>query len=290
MEHLRQAFREEADELLADLELSLLDLERHPADPELVDRIFRAMHTIKGSSAMFGFDGIAAFSHEVETVLELLRGGRAEVTKELIGVTLQARDRIKAMLNDPDGDGDAGVTQTAGIVASLRALAAAAATDVPVASPSPPAENGTALTCAIRFRPDRDIFKRGLRPLQLLNELRELGPCRVTVHTDDIPPLADLDPELCYLYWDVELPTTQGLDAVHDVFMFVGEDSRVEIVTGVADAPLDAATALPREGAGEAPTENRRQATAKAISSIRVTADKLDQLINLVGELVTVPS
>jgi len=290
MEHFRQTFREEADELLLELELSLLELEQNPADDELIDRVFRAMHTLKGSSAMFSFDDIAAFSHEVETVLDLVRGGKIEVTKELIGLTLLARDQIKAMLRVSVDNGELDVTRTEEIVADFRNLVGTAL-PLPVieeyssSASNQPQDTGISISYSIHFRPDRDIFKRGLNPVQLLNELYALGPCRITAKTDDIPLLAELDPELCYLQWDAMLTTTHEVDAIRDIFMFIGEESSVAIEI------------IPEEG-GEEVRINRpemprpRQAAGfdkrtKAISSIRVAAEKLDHLVNLVGELVT---
>lgn len=300
MEHFRQTFREEADEILAELELSLLELEQNPADEELLDRVFRAMHTLKGSSAMFGFDDIAAFSHEVETVLDLVRDGTTAVTRELIGLTLQARDRIMAMLKGTTGDAAAFAAQTGELVASFRNLAGTDAPPLPAAGccpdePSPTAVCDGEITCSIHFCPDREIFKRGLNPSQLVNELRELGQCQVTVHTHEIPPLPDLDPELCYLSWDVTLTTTHGLNAVHDVFMFIGEESRVVIEVIPAEAaggeggPEPAAPAgIPRHAEAREAGGGRAGQGKEAISSVRVPAAKLDQLVNLVGELVTV--
>src|ERR1017187_7676083 len=97
-ELLRGAYREEATELLAELEIALLELEEKPGDLELVGRVFRALHTIKGSGAMFGFDAIAAFTHEVETVFDSVRMGRLAATPALVGATLAARDHIQALL------------------------------------------------------------------------------------------------------------------------------------------------------------------------------------------------
>ena len=99
-----QAFVEEARELLAELENSLLELEETPDDKELIGSIFRAMHTIKGSGAMFGFDDIAAFTHEVESIYDKVRDGQIPVTKELIDLTLHAKDRIRIMLDGPQSD------------------------------------------------------------------------------------------------------------------------------------------------------------------------------------------
>ena len=92
------AYREEAAELLAELEASLLELEDRPDDRELVGRVFRALHTIKGSGSMFGFEAIAAFTHALETVFDQVRDGRLNVTPELIGATLAARDHIQNLL------------------------------------------------------------------------------------------------------------------------------------------------------------------------------------------------
>ncbi|KJU85904.1 Signal transduction histidine kinase, phosphotransfer (Hpt) region domain protein, partial [Candidatus Magnetobacterium bavaricum] len=114
----REIFTEEANELLAELEISLLELEETPTDEELIGRVFRAMHTIKGSGAMFGFDDIAHFTHEVETAFDMVRTGKMLVTKELMDLTLRARDQIRAML---DGTAvDEAVSNE--IITSLRVL------------------------------------------------------------------------------------------------------------------------------------------------------------------------
>src|ERR1700756_5647644 len=94
-----QTFILEPKELLTELEASLLELEEVPEDAELIGRVFRAMHTIKGSGAMFGFDAIAAFTHEVETVFDMVRNGKLAVTKQMLNLTLRARDNIKALLD-----------------------------------------------------------------------------------------------------------------------------------------------------------------------------------------------
>ena len=119
----RQLFEEEAQELLAELENQLLELEQAPDDKELIGSIFRAMHTIKGSGAMFGFDDIAAFTHEVESVYDKVRDGQIPVTKELINLTLRARDLIKLMLDGlPEGEAGKGLTSSE-IIAGLKGLA-----------------------------------------------------------------------------------------------------------------------------------------------------------------------
>ena len=336
----RQAFKEEAYELLAELETSLLELEERPDDADLIGRVFRAMHTIKGSGAMFGFDDIARFTHEVETVFDLVRNGKLQVTKVLVNLTLAARDQITSMLDNADGGGvDPG--ESAGIIAGLRALTASEAPDAPVASAAPAAaepaqgrgEAGRFVTYRIRFAPAKDIFTTGSNPLNLLAELRELGACSVVAQTGGFPELAELDPEACYVYWDVILTTDQGVNAIRDVFIFVEDDCELkidaiadhdryheqadykklgEILLERGDISLaemqDVLSQQPRFGAlavasgivSEAKVHSalveqqhvkevrQEKNNAEAASSIRVPAERLDVLVNLVGELVTV--
>jgi len=292
IDQFRQAFLDEGEELLAELEIALLELERSPGSSDLVNRIFRALHTIKGSSAMFGFERIAALGHEMETIFSLVRDGGISVSRELIAATLQARDLVREMLRSSPVDGEHDEIRLEEIVIALRRFAGAAArvsvTDEPcLAESGRSLDSGLEIAYAIRFCPDRDIFKRGLNPGQLLKELQELGPCRITVHTDSVPFLADLDPELCYLQWDVMLRTKQGVDAIYDIFMFIGEASTLEISVIQPKEPVGYTMEMPCPVVDPEPEGGRNNPGAKGIANIRVPAEKLDQLVNLVGELVT---
>ncbi|MBI9090442.1 MAG: chemotaxis protein CheA [Desulfobacterium sp.] len=331
----KHAFKEETYELLAELETSLLELEETPDDMEQIGRVFRAMHTIKGSGAMFGFEDIADFTHNVETVFDKVRGGSIQVTRELVNLTLAARDHIKDLL---DEGGDADEIQANGIIAALGKLLVQGNPDEAVAAlpgmtHEEPMVPGPIITCRIRFRPAQDIFASGTNPLLLLNELREFGECIVTAHTEDIPPLKELDPEACYIFWDIILSTSQGINAIKDVFIFVVDDC--ELTMDILDDGERDIDGVQPDRLGEIlvkrgdvsdkhlqkalETQNRigeiliqekatsRASVASALAeqeqvkkriaqrketvvstSIRVPADKLDQLVDLVGELVTV--
>ncbi|HJV34813.1 chemotaxis protein CheA, partial [Geomonas sp.] len=323
----RQAFKEEAYELLAELETSLLELEERPDDAELIGRVFRAMHTIKGSGAMFGFDDIATFTHEVETIFDMVRNGRLEVSTRLVNLTLEARDLIRAMLDAADSGRGADVEASFRIISGLRELAGCSAQQPAGEQPkvekkeAPP----VAVSYRIRFAPNREIFACGSNPLTLLAELRELGPCSVMAQTGSFPRLGEIDPEGCYLCWDIILTTEQGENAVRDVFIFVEDDCElsIEAITdedrklgeilvergdlkkGDMEAvlaqqkrfgELAVANGLVQETRVRAALVEQRHVkevrqekqTAEAASSIRVPAERLDLLVNLVGELVTV--
>ncbi|MBU0988085.1 MAG: chemotaxis protein CheA, partial [Proteobacteria bacterium] len=338
MDMQREAYREEAYELLTELETSLLGLEETPDDTDQIGRVFRAMHTIKGSGAMFGFDDIAGFAHEVETVFDRVREGKIIVSKEIVDLALAAKDQIKAMLDASDTKAPADTLKSQEIIASIKALLAESDDSVKqnkigALSDTPSGTSEIKATYRIRFRPANDIFRGGTNPILLLNELRELGDCNVIAHTNAIPPLEDLDPESCYTYWDIILTTAKGINAVKDVFIFVEDDCDLDIdVVDERDIPEDnddykklgeilvergdlsfdelKRTLNDQKPIGEMlinkkvvdrrvvesalleqqhvrEMRKKRKETVCA-ASIRVDADKLDSLVDLVGELVTV--
>jgi two-component system, chemotaxis family, sensor kinase CheA len=341
MEQAIATYREEASELLAELETSLLELEDTPDDDDLINRVFRAMHTIKGSGAMFGFDEIAAFTHEVETVFDMVRNGKMTVTKQLLDLTLKSRDHILALLNASAGHDDVDRSQGNEIIANLHQLLpqteTGPASQTPQNAPAPledqPSDEST---WRIRFRPNRELLLCGSNPISLLNELRGLGTCHVIAQLDEIPLLDDLVCEQCYIYWDIILTSTRGEDAIRDVFIFVEDDCdiKIELIDsgGLIDrehgykklgyilvergdlsieemqttltqqkrfgellveqgivAPEKVQSALiEQQHVKNVRQERSATSTSDSAASIRVPAERLDQLINLVGEMVTV--
>ena len=288
----KQAFQEEAREILLELESALLELNERRQDSELVGRVFRALHTIKGSGAMFGFDALAAFTHHVENAFDQVRNGRLTVTPDLISLSLAGVDQIKAMLDESAGRGQADPATSAHIHEKLRGLTGeietsgakkpSAATEIPAAAAS------AARDWQIRFRPGPDLLRTGSNPLLLFRELRQLGTVRITADTSAIPPLSELDPQRCYIAWNIVLKTAAELDEIRDVFIFVEDccELAIEPAPGslpTADASAAAAPAEKRCNEGPRSIEPAAQA-----SSIRVAAAKLDQLVDLVGQLVTV--
>jgi two-component system chemotaxis sensor kinase CheA len=230
-EQFSSTFREEATERLAEMEEGLLELEERPDDAELIARIFRAMHTIKGSGAMFGFDDIASFTHEMETVFDRVRNGKIKASRELVGLALAGKDLIRAMLT---GDFDPAVRER--LITAFRSYNGSSDAKPVKAAPEvaapPPAEDHSEQTFRIRFRPHPDLFLNGTNPACLLDELRELGRCELVAHSEGVPSLDELDPEQCYVWWDAVLITQKGENALRDVFMFVEDhaDLRIEAI------------------------------------------------------------
>ena len=292
-----QVFLQEAQELLEQLEQSLLDLEHTPNDSELIDTAFRALHTIKGSGAMFGFDAVAAFTHHVETAFDLVRKGRVTPSRELIAVALAAKDQMRLLIEQPE---NASATLCDAILADLSQVMAAA-----TGSGSDDVEQTVPDAWRIRFRLPADAMATGTNPLLLLDELRTLGPATVQAQIEGVPALEDIDPSLCYLRWVVTLRTEQPRAAIEQVFLFVLDDTELEIERIVSEPDLIDADIVPSAEVVVLPRDDRRTgpvpvgqqstalaaapATARATSSastIRVPAERLDELMDRVGELV----
>lgn len=288
----KQGFQTEARDVLTDLEAALLGLTENPGDSELIARAFRALHTIKGTGSMFGFDDVAAFTHHVETAFDRVRSGRLAMTEDLINIALAAVDQIRAMLDEAAGRGRAEEVVSAAILKTLEKLTGtpegltAAKPGSPASAGESPA-SGVASAWRIGFRPHPDLLRNGANPLLLFRELRQLGSLEIQVNTAAVPPLSELEADVCYLSWELRLNTTASENDIRDVFIFV-EDScelSIEPVAAAAASNHDAPAAEPaerRSGAG------RRASDREMASSIRVAAGKLDQLVDLVGQLVTV--
>lgn len=319
-----ELFRQEAAELLSEVQECLLLIEDSPEDKDAINRLFRAMHSIKGAGGMFGYDRITEFTHHVETALDHVREGRLAVSRELIDWVLASHDCIQEMLSD-----EKSVEQERldAIQKGLRALSESKPKAVAASAPS---RGEGRVIYRIRFKPDRRIFFSGADPRTILQELCDLGESRVVCNLSEIPPLAEMDPELCYLYWDIVLHTRASVQAIEDVFIFVAADSQVDIqvvdeediedkdykklgeilvdrgdihkehledtlresealgVRMVKKALVDPhkiASALAEQEMVRTVRNKRQQESA--MSSIRVNADKLDRLVDLVGELVT---
>jgi two-component system, chemotaxis family, sensor kinase CheA len=332
LEQQRGIYIEEARELLTELESGLLELEDSPSDTELVDRVFRALHTIKGSGAMFGFDSIAYFLHDVETAYDQVRNGKLAVTRQLINLTLAACDIVHKMLEGQDTDEEA-----AGKAAEFRTLLSvyedASETMAKEAVEGPKEKDRKWSTFRIRFEPSPDILATGTNPCLLLNELRELGKCLIFAQTDRIPDISEIDPESCHFYWDIILSTSRDIDAIRDVFIFVEDRCELRIEEIDKEEQLEVEKDYKRLGdiliergdvsrddlhqvlnsqkpigallveAGVVTPDKVESALAEqkcvrdnrekrlrdeSVSSIRVASDKLDRLVNLVGELVTI--
>lgn len=279
-------FRQEARELLEQLEQALLDLGQRPADHELVDTAFRALHTLKGSGSMFGFDAVAAFVHDFETAFDLVRKGAAPISADLISIALSAKDHVSSLIMTPGGGRDA---EGDAILARLRGSVQGLAPDM-AAAPAPDAAGAPDWHLAFRLPPD--ALALGTNPVLLLDDLRSLGDCSVSADSDDVPELEQLDPTRCYLAWEVRLKTPASREAIEDVFIFLRDDmefslSRLGAPSAAEPEAAEAGSPVTAAAIGEPPEAHPSVARPGVdTTSLRVSAERLDELMDRVGELV----
>jgi two-component system, chemotaxis family, sensor kinase CheA len=324
MESAIQTYLDEAQEILRDLEQCLLDLEHAPEDGECIAKVFRCLHTVKGSGAMFGFEEIARFTHDIETVFDRVRGGDLPITQDLLTLTFQAKDHIQHLLQVPPQGTKEDTLRSDEMLREYRKYLAEPKEDrkgsaVAASLHGQPSTSGPMATFWIRFVPSESIFLSGTQPLGLLRELSELGGMHVLFHEDRIPDLDGYDPDKCYGWWDILLHTDKGADAIQDVFIFVDEEEvfvRNIGAGGIRDSDIQALLKLFRTHekapfdeiasgvAGlyteqikrrrpEEPQEADKTRTGQSqveTSSIRVDAHRLDQFVDMVGEMVTLQS
>ena len=308
-------FRTEAAECLEQIEAGLLDLTHQLDDKALIDAVFRGLHTLKGSGSMFGFDALAAFTHHCETAFDRVRKGEAPATAELVAAVLDAQDHMRALVDDPNGDHGATSQR---LLAQLQAAVGGASDAVKPAQTiavTAPVVTDKRKTWRIRFSLPLNAMINGTNPLGLLDELRDLGECRVLANTSAIPSLSALAPTELYLSWDVTVTTEQPRSAIDDVFIFVMDDMQLDVqeIDGgtVAAAPKEVAPLAPQAITPSAPVASAvaeaapvkrdtpapvqaapvaDQRQTKAAESVRVAAERLDELMDRVGELVIAQS
>ncbi|HEY5806323.1 MAG TPA: chemotaxis protein CheA [Povalibacter sp.] len=327
------AFFDESFEALDSMEAALLKLTVGAPEPELIGTIFRVAHSIKGGSATFGFSEVASFTHTCETLLDELRGNRMNVTRPITDLLLRSVDVMRDMLRavqhktpvdaqrvaDLQFDLELAILQkNAGAAAPVVEAAPAA---VPAVSATPaaaePAEKSAAHAWHIVFKPYPQLFVHGNDPLRMLRELAELGDLTVNVDASNVPALSLLDPESCFMAWDLRIETEATREVIDQIFDWAEGDCELRISEEtvaakpvVAAKPAAAAAPTPAappaaKSAESRPAEAARPQLAAVPapetadapkqglgdgSSIRVSTEKIDELMNSVGELVITQS
>lgn len=363
MNEIKEIFFQECEEQLAELESGLLKMNDGDRDPETVNAVFRAVHSIKGGAGAFGLDDLVAFAHVFETTLDCVRSNKLEPGLEVMKVMLKSADILADLVSASRDGGSVDPSRSSGLVKELEALANGelpqAGTAAPASAPKPTAAaaaapapsddsgfqpipfsfdddfGGEATTVPptfdVSFKPRRELYAKGNEAALLLRDLSRIGEMSIHCDTDSLPSLDDIDPEGAYFSWKVQIATEKGEEGIHSVFEFAEWDCDLEIKLheetvaapageeppmvpvpfdlSILDGPGDDAAAEAVEAAetasnvvklaaGAAKHEKKEtpaaaaaaaaaaQNNAAAGQTIRVDLDRVDRLINLVGELV----
>ncbi len=306
MDQFKRTYFEECGELLGDVESTLSEMRDAGATADGLNAVFRGVHTIKGGGGAFGFEDLVTFAHGYETLLDMLRDGRVDCTTEIVDLLLRANDIVAGLVGAAESGESLGEDYGADIKSKIEAAisgdapsdAAASQVDVPQNASS--ADDGGIKTYIVEFIPNLDLLQNASEPLLLIRQLGSLGEIVSEVIADKVPSLDELNPEEVFLTWRFILKSDCSEEEIREVFEFVeddcvlkisvdsevvpeaAEDSEPEAVesTPAADVEPKVAQVKTAPPAGQAPTK------APAVSSMRVDLDKVDRMVNMVGELV----
>ena len=272
MNEIKEIFFQECEEQLAELESGLLRLNDGDRDPETVNAVFRAVHSIKGGAGAFGLDDLVSFAHVFETTLDCVRSNRLEPTQDVLKVMLKSADVLADLTNCARDGGSVDQARSKQLIRELEALAngeAPPAAEAPAAkapAPAPvPNEEGfvpvtfsfddfgadeevimVAPTYEISFKPKSDLYSKGNEAALLLRDLSRLGEMSINCNMDALPPLEQMDPEAAYFSWKISITSDKGEDAIRSVFEFAEWDCELEIVS-VEDTSAEAGEELPMQ-------------------------------------------
>ncbi|OFY84228.1 MAG: hypothetical protein A3F72_14475 [Bacteroidetes bacterium RIFCSPLOWO2_12_FULL_35_15] len=323
MDNMKHIYIEEAKELFESLEKSLLVLEKFPNDKTAISEVFRIMHTIKGSSGMFGYTNITQFLHNLETIYDLIRNEKRQLSKEILDVTLQSLDHLKVIIHDDElifGNNKKKHNELLITIEFLINENGAEKTESII-------ENEEAVsslewsTYYIKFIPSVEILKKGTNPLYLIDELHSLGECIALPRMKELCSLELTDPSCCYTAWEVFIASNSSIETLKEVFVFVENEctltvSEIAPFNLIADKTFcntfcsntleadfinteDINEWVDNQIQNENKQSNSKAITVpkhyteiinqkeKSITSIRVSSDKLDELMGIVSELVT---
>jgi len=314
MDQLRKMFYEECRENLEVLETVLLGLDPSEVEQETINTIFRAAHSIKGGAATFNLFDISEFTHSVEAYLDEVRNQKMSLSGHSVDVLLKAGDCIKEMLEGHENGQAVESELKQSVSLSLAELLKGSPTESSLSVsdsddlPSIDDSEADLSDWQISFTPHSDLFFSGNDPLRIIGELTELDEqAQIICDSSKLPELAELEAELCYLSWRIRLNGQVNKQDILEVFEWVEDQcdltversaqasqtqaSDIEVPLEQTTAPMppvSQGSAAPSQGEKKAPVKSGK--TESAVSSIRVDIDKVDSLINLVGELVITQS
>ncbi|MFQ3579812.1 MAG: Hpt domain-containing protein, partial [Bacteroidales bacterium] len=305
IEDLKKRFIQEANEYAEEIENSLLQLEQTPDDMALIETIFRAMHTLKGAGAMFGFNSVSDLTHHLESIYDSIRNNKTHFSSDIASITLEAIDIIKDLLSDTASDNTELQERYSELLETIKIQNCS--DNKNIQNSDKQAKNCGISHYIICFSPSINLYDNGTNPLFILDELSLLGKTKIFCNYHKIPEYELLNPEKCYLEWIILLETDKDKTTIKDTFLFVEDTSYIEIInvsekycSSFQDI-LQISTTLYNEQSfltlskiteKLVPIKKHGNGKHKDIKkqhfdNIRVDSSKLDILMNLVSELVT---
>lgn len=335
MEQFKKVFFEECADLLASSETHLSALESEVFNPEDVNAIFRAVHSVKGGAGTFGFNTLVKFAHVFETALDILRSENIDITHEIVDLLLRANDILGALVTNAQTHSHENPAQMDFVQHQLENFIEKR--EVTTDLPTSPNKKTTSVTeeaketpekkfFSIKFQPNLELMRFGNEPYFILRELKKLsgnGHYKAIASTDKVPQFSQYNPENCYLSWTIELETEASETAIRECFEFVEDDCKLTISVkapssqkqqkGTKDSPkkvkeqknppheenpspshetcvkassTQSSTNSTKDTSKKSSSSLAEASPVETVNSIRVELDRIDRLVNTVGEMV----
>ncbi len=309
LEELKEMFLEECREHVDTLERGFLEMSQAEQSVDLLNEVFRAAHSIKGGGATFGFADLAELTHHMETLLDQMRSGEKPIEEADVELLLESLDVVRELMESLGND-----DHPQRLILQERLEKAVVKSDNAEtdesAKTAPTEQNETVVaekrSWLIHFQPKLELMQRGNDPLLMIRELQRIGELQLDIDFSALPPWENYDAKLCYLPWNATLTTSTSEDDIHEIFEWVEfdcdititevsvEPENVEDLVASADSVLPATLPAPQPPKSSSPPAAQaakpKPAASTESSSIRVSIDKVNQLINMVGELVITQS
>ncbi|MBV5314871.1 MAG: chemotaxis protein CheA [Prolixibacteraceae bacterium] len=323
-----EKFKDEVKDYCERLESNLLLLEHEPENHQVIEEVFRIMHSMKGSGGMFGFDLLSDVTHDLESLYDIFRSKKRQIDSEAISFTLKSIDGLHQLMVESPTSDDARFaekmkSETRMQIARLNAEIHSDEQEDIHATRNSVLSNLNQNTWYISFVPYENILKNGTNPLYLIDELNAFGECNIQVSFDRLPALVAMNPENCYVSWSLFIATAENIETLRDVFIFVSDQAEIliekvssqnvlhdetilanflntklnEEIWEIIESEMPEADLLQDEKEEDTVTLKssveipKNSAFAQTtVDSIRVDSKKIDQYMNLVSELITAQS
>lgn len=313
-------FVEEALDNVAIIEEALFNLESEPTNKEIIERLFRAMHTIKGGGAMFGFNDLSAFTHNLETIYDLVRNDKLAIDSDIISLTFESLDYIRQLLDIGDLTDPEDIAKQNDYIARIQKYFGNNVTSAPSAKPMPAAPAAPIAPASnkknylVSFEPFESLLNNGTNPFFIIEDLVALGDAKVVAYTDGVKSFDEFEPLALRIKWQTILSTESDENDIKDVFIFVEDEckinidilpdgdvlSQTETLATLIETKKAQNQALVKEDFAQfkqevKSVEKKKESAPKAqaggvsekIATMRVASAKIDELVNAVSELVT---
>lgn len=313
-------FVEEALDNVAIIEEALFNLESEPTNKEIIERLFRAMHTIKGGGAMFGFNDLSAFTHNLETIYDLVRNDKLAIDSDIISLTFESLDYIRQLLDIGDLTDPEDIAKQKDYIARIQKYFGNNVTSAPSAKPMPAAPAAPIAPASnkknylVSFEPFESLLNNGTNPFFIIEDLVALGDAKVVAYTDGVKSFDEFEPLALRIKWQTILSTESDENDIKDVFIFVEDEckinidilpdgdvlSQTETLATLIETKKAQNQVLVKEDFAQfkqevKSVEKKKESAPKAqaggvsekIATMRVASAKIDELVNAVSELVT---